>query len=92
LSALCEDVPKHAFIGKYSVSNSALATVAVAKTRKHTAINSIKAHALNLLTMPPPLLRKAVIIAKKPATTLGQILILLLGIKAIFAVQLLFHH
>jgi hypothetical protein len=36
-----EDVPRHAFVEKYSALMSSLAIVAVVKTRKHTAMNSI---------------------------------------------------
>ena len=46
-----EDVPTHAFVEKYSALMSSLAIVAVVKTRKHTAMNSIRAHDLNLLIM-----------------------------------------
>jgi hypothetical protein len=54
LSTGPEDVRRHAFIEKYSVLVSSLAIVAVVKTRKHTAMNSVRAHDLNLLLMPTP--------------------------------------
>jgi hypothetical protein len=53
LSAVREDVPRHAFIEKSFVWMSSLAIEAVVRTRKHRTMNSIKPHdhRSNLLIM-----------------------------------------
>jgi len=65
LSAVREDVPRHAFTEKSFVWMSSLAIVEVVKTSKHAAINSVRPHDFrcNMLIMLTSL-RQAIIIAK----------------------------